>query len=80
MAFFYKYVDLSGHDDEPSSRGSPYQGKDQDESSALIVDNGNSSGLEDGQPPKKYVSESEGDSLFDKDTKTSDLTRSESEL
>ena len=80
MAFFYKYVDLTGQDDETSNGGSPYvDGKPQDESSALIVENGG--GLDD---PKQtytstpnYATESEGELDWDKSGKSG---KSESEF
>ena len=39
MSFFYKYVDLSGGNDQPSSRDSAYSSKSHDENSALITSN-----------------------------------------
>ena len=79
MSFFYKYVDLTGRDEEPSSS----HDSSQDESSALIVDNGTS--LEDQkQPyttsPPAYATESEGEQIWDKSGLSGDGTRSESEF
>ena len=80
MAFFYKYVDLTGRDDEPS----PNDPSSQDESSALIVANG--TGLEEqkqphsSSPPPTYVTESEGEQIWDKSVLSGDVSRSESEF
>ena len=78
MSFFYKYVDLTGHDEEPSNRDSTSH----DESSALIVDNGTV--LDDQkQPytsPPMYATESEGELVWDKSGMSGEATRSESEF
>ena len=81
MSFFYKYVDLSGQDEDPPEGKAPFA--DQDESSALIGENGNGANEQTHQlhtSTQRYVTESEGESVFDKDGKYEDATRSESEF
>ena len=79
MSFFYKYVDLTGRDEEPSS---PHDSSSQDESSALIAKNGTS--LDDQKQPytssPAYATESEGEQIWDKSGLSGDATRSESEF
>ena len=80
MSFFYKYVDLTGQDDETLNGNSPYVGgKPHDESSPLIVKSGGE--LDD---PKQtytstpnYVTESEGELDWDK---SGEATKSQSEF
>ena len=81
MSFFYKYVDLTGRDEDATSSG--HDDSSHDESSALIAENGTS--LEDQkQPytssPPAYATESEGEQIWDKSGLSSDANRSESEF
>jgi hypothetical protein len=67
MSFFYKYVDLTGRDDETSP--SSHDDSSQDESSALIAENGTRLDDQKRPPtssPPAYVAESEGEQKRDK--------------
>ena len=82
MSFFYKYVDLSGQDDTASRAESPNLGQNHNESSALVSNGG---GVTAGQKQPYTAStppptESEGESIFDKDVKSREGTQSESEF
>ena len=83
MSFFYKYVDLTGHDEDPSP--SNHDDSSQDESSALITENGTRLDDQKHPPtssPPAYVTESEGEQIWDKSGQglSGDATRSESEF
>lgn len=83
MSFFYKYVDLTGQDDTLSRGNSPNLEQNHDESSALVSNEGGIGVVDQKRPytsSPTHLSESEGESFPDKDVKSGEVTRSESEF